>query len=251
LNWHSWNFIGNRDGWQAMIVTIDGPAGAGKSTIARRLAARLGFRFLDTGAMYRAVAWYLQDRGIAPDSEAVVGQALGGLDILVDHDRVFVSGTDVTTEIRTPEVSELASVIAVMPVVRAFLVEQQREIGRGGNLVTEGRDQGTVVFPEAPCKFFLTASPEVRARRRWEEIRDRQPGLSLEQVIADQLTRDRRDASRAAGRLERAADAVEILTDDKTLDDVVDEMEAVVRSRSGGAVGPGRPAAPDGDAWTR
>jgi CMP/dCMP kinase len=214
-----------------MIVTIDGPAGAGKSSVARRLAARLRFRFLDTGAMYRAVALWLQQNRADVTDLAAVARCLDDLRLSIDGERVIVNGRDVTSEIRTPELSQQASVVAAIPLVREKLVELQREIAENGNYVCEGRDQGTVVFPNAECKFFLTAEPEVRAYRRWLELVNKQPELLLDMVIAEQKIRDLRDETRSTGRLVQAADAILVRVDNLTLDELVDKLEEEVSRR--------------------
>ena len=207
-----------------MIVTIDGPAGAGQSTVARALARRLGFRFLDTGAMYRAVvyaalrdAWSLQD----PEE---VAQRAAELDIQIEGNRILIAGTDVTPHLRTTAVTAEIHHVADNPQVRRRLVELQRQVAEGGGLVTEGRDQGTVAFPHADCKFFLTATPEERARRRWEDLCRAGEPLELSDVIAAQKDRDRRDQQRVEGALVRAKDARVVETDGKSLEEVVDEL---------------------------
>lgn len=213
-----------------MIVTIDGPAGAGKSTVAKRLAERLGFQFLDTGSMYRAVAWALSEMKVDLADEDAVATALARTRIAVNGQQVLVNDRDVTPFLRTPEISQQASVVAAIPVVRAEMVSIQREVASRGNFVCEGRDQGTVVFPDSVCKIFLTASPEIRAKRRWAEMKDNQPGLGLEDVIAEQKIRDLRDETRTVGRLVKASDATEIRVDQMTLDEVIEEIERLVRA---------------------
>ena len=155
----------------SMIVTIDGPSGVGKSTVTKALAARLGFEYLDTGAMYRAVALAMRRRSISLDDRAAVTAALAGLDVSVPPGRVLLAGEDVTAAIRTPEVSQGASKVAVIPAVRRFLAGEQQKAAAGRDVVCEGRDQGTFVFPDAACKFFLTGDPRVRAARRAAELR--------------------------------------------------------------------------------
>lgn len=215
-----------------MIVTIDGPAGAGKSSVARALAARLGFRFLDTGAMYRAVALAAMRSGIDLADEAALVDVARRAVIDVGHDRVLLDGDDVTHEIRTFDVTSKTRFAANNPAVRAHLVELQRQIAAAGNFVTEGRDQGSVVFPTAACKIFLTASPTERARRRWLELSSRGETVTLEEVLAKQIARDANDEGRNVGPLLKADDAVEFITDGLTPDEVVDELERLVRARA-------------------
>lgn len=214
-----------------MIITIDGPAGAGKSSVARALANRLGFELLDTGAMYRAAAWWCHDQGIELANEEAVSSAVIQLAIDWDDNRISVNGRDVTDDIRTRVVSEGASVIAVYPAVRTWMVERQREIASRGNYICEGRDQGTVAFPDAECKFFITASAEVRGERRWKELVEQTPELKLKDVIEEQKARDKRDSTRKFGRLVKADDAVEVVVDQMTLLQVLDHCEAIVRQR--------------------
>ena len=164
-----------------MIVTIDGPAGTGKSTVAKRLAERLGFEFLNTGAMYRAVAYACLQRELNLADEASVEAVARDLEILFSNNRLLLGGVDVTDVIRTQKVTQSASIVAANPAVRRQLVHLQQLVGRTSNLVTEGRDQGTVVFPDAECKFFLTASPEERARRRQRELEEKGESITLEE----------------------------------------------------------------------
>jgi cytidylate kinase len=206
-----------------MVVAIDGPAGAGKSTVARAAAAALGFTYLDSGAMYRAVALLTVEKGgEAADRAGELEIGLG--------EKVTVSGRDVTDEIRTPEVSEAASRVATDPAVRAVLVEKQRALMGDGNWVADGRDIGTVVMPEAELKIFLTASPEARARRRALEL-----GADWRTVLRDQALRDEQDRSREHSPLRSAEDAIELDTTERTIDETVDEIVELVRqARSGG-----------------
>ena len=214
-----------------MIVTIDGPAGAGKSTVARRLAARLGFRFLDTGAMYRAVAWAAVRDGLdLHDAEAVASLAQR-LTIELSGKRVLVNSIDVTEAIRTSQVTSVTHYAADNPQVREHLVQLQRQAVGEDNVVSEGRDQGTVVFPDAGCKIFLTASPAERARRRVADLAARGEQRELAAVLAEQSLRDERDSVRAVGPLVPAVDAVHISTDGLEADEVVERIEQLVRSR--------------------
>jgi cytidylate kinase/pantoate ligase/cytidylate kinase len=214
-----------------MIVTIDGPAGAGKSTIARKLAQRLGFRFLDTGAMYRAVAWAaMQQSHDWAQAEKLVVLA-GELQLDVDEQHVAIDGRDVTREIRTPEVTAATHFAANNPGVREILVAQQRRAAGNDDIVTEGRDQGTVVFPHADCKIYLTASPEERARRRTKELVARGQAATVEEVLAAQNRRDASDSSREVGPLVPASDAIEVATDGLSPDEVLDRLEELVRGK--------------------
>jgi cytidylate kinase len=215
-----------------MIVTIDGPAGAGKSTVARALAQRLDFAVLDTGAMYRAVTlaairrhidFLLADRLLEAAREA---------NVELTGDRTFLDGEDVSDAIRLPEISRAIRFVADEPRVRAILVERQRRIAEAGDYVAEGRDQGTVVFPHAPCKIFLTAGVEERARRRFEELLARGQSPTLEETAHEVRLRDAADRARPVGALRKAPDAVEIWTDGKSLEDVVAELERLVRSKA-------------------
>jgi cytidylate kinase len=212
-----------------MIVAIDGPAGAGKSSIARRLAERLGFQFLDTGAMYRAVALAALRTGLGPADGSELARLAERLSIEMRHERTLLNGEDVSDAIRTSEVSAAVYLAADNVAVRRRLVELQRQIAAGRDTVTEGRDQATVAFPHAECKIFLTASPEVRARRRHEELIARGESATLGEVLAQQQERDRRDAARPVGALVKAADAVEVVTDGMTPEQVVDRLAEIVR----------------------
>jgi cytidylate kinase len=214
-----------------MIVTIDGPAGAGKTTVARAVAKRLGFRFLDTGAMYRAVALAAAKRGLDWEDPAALAGLARRLDIRFQADRVFLDGEDVTAEIRTSEITALIRYAADNPQVREHLVGLQRAIGREGDMVTEGRDQGTVAFPDAECKIFLTATPQERARRRVQDLQQRGERPSFAEVLAQQHERDHRDASRPVGPLVKAHDAIEVVTDGMTIEAVVERLVDIVSRR--------------------
>ena len=212
-----------------MIITIDGPAGAGKSTVARELARRLGFRFLDTGSMYRAVALAAVQRSHDwNDPEALVRLARQ-LQIELNEERLLVDGQDVTRAIRTSAITAVTHYAASNPGVREHLVELQRSAAAGKNVVTEGRDQGTVVFPDAECKIFLTASPEERARRRQADLGARGEATEFETVLADQVRRDESDSTRTVGPLRPAPDAIHVSTDGLSSEQVVDRLEALAR----------------------
>ena len=217
------------------IVAIDGPAGAGKSTAAKRLAARLGFAFLDTGAIYRTLALIGRRRGVDWGDAAGLAALAEHLRIVfepqaeagsADGNRVLAEGEDVTREIRTPEISDGASRVSAHAPVRAALLGLQRRLAAAGSLVAEGRDMGTVVFPDAPAKFFLTASPAERARRRAQELAAAGRPVNLDAVLQEMLARDARDSTREVSPLRCAADALLIDSDRLTAEEVVDRMVA-------------------------
>lgn len=214
-----------------MIITIDGPAGAGKSTVARRLADRLGFEFLDTGAMYRAVAWGCVDRGVDLNDADAVSETVTEISIQFQGERIVCNDRDVTTEIRSAEAGHAASIVAAVPAVRLEMVRLQRESAAGHDYVTEGRDQGSEVFPDSECKFFLTADPKERAERRLLELQNRGQSGSMEEVLSQIIDRDERDRSREIGPLVKADDAVEVDTSGKTIEQVVEYLEQTSRER--------------------
>ena len=217
------------------IVAIDGPVGAGKSTVARAVAQRLRFRYVDTGAMYRSVAWAALQRGISLSDERAVTALAQSLqiDFVTDPEgqRVLVDGVDVTDLIRTPQVSDGASVVSVYPGVRVALVAVQRRLGANGGVVMEGRDIGTVVFPDAEIKVFLDASLDERARRRFEELRARGASADLESVRRAEEERDRRDRTRSHSPLRAASDAVVIDSTGIPADEVAAGIVQLVQRR--------------------
>jgi cytidylate kinase len=220
-----------------LIIAIDGPSGAGKSTLGKMLARELGLLYIDTGAMYRAVALAVVGAGVSAADEAAVAHVAESAQIELvgtsDALRVLLDGRDVTAEIRTEQVTRLSSVVSVIPAVRRDLVRRQRELGARGGVVLDGRDIGTVVFPDADVKFFLTAVPEARAQRRYEEDKRKEPDLKFEETLADINTRDERDSTRADSPLAIAPDAVVLDTTDLSVDEVFARMLAVVRERAG------------------
>jgi pantoate ligase/cytidylate kinase len=219
------------------IIAIDGPAGAGKSTVTRAFARRLGLVYLDTGAMYRALTWWVQRQGVDPADASAVAPLLQGLDLQLESDgtgeqRVRINGHDVTEAIRSPEVTAQVSTVAAHGCVREALTRQQQAMGERGGLVAEGRDIGTAVFPDADCKVFLTASVAERARRRAEDLRHRgfavPPLGDLEAQIAE---RDHLDSSRAVAPLRQADDAVELVTDGLAIEAVIQALVDCFRER--------------------
>ena len=212
-----------------MIVTIDGPAGSGKSTAARGLAQRLGFDYIDTGAMYRAVAHSCLASDIDTTDRASVTERAAELRIGFDGQDVLLDGINISAAVRSPSISEAASRVAQHPGVRAEMVRQQQAMVRERDLVTEGRDQGTEVFPNAECKFFLEASAEVRAVRRQEELLARGVEMPLEETLEQIRQRDHRDRTREISPLRPANDAIVIDSSELTADGVLDRFEAHVR----------------------
>jgi len=206
-----------------MIVAIDGPAGAGKSTVARALAERLGFRYLDTGAMYRALTWLAMQRGVQlGDGTRLTELAREEPVVFGDGSRVWIAGTDVTSSIREQRIDRMVPVVAAHPGVREIMRERQRELGRDGNVVIEGRDIGTVVAPAADVKVYLVADRAERARRRTAD----RPGIGADALATDMRVRDKQDAE----RMKRAEDAVEIDTTNSSVDEVVEQIQALIRT---------------------
>ena len=218
-----------------LAVAIDGPSGAGKSTIARILARELQFLYVDTGALYRTVGYHALQCGADPSDAAAVEPLLEGLRVelrYIDGEQhVFLNDEDVSGRIRQPEVSMAASAVSALPAVRAFLFQLQRDTAASQNVIMDGRDIGTVVLPEAGLKIFLTASPEDRARRRFEELREKGVDTTFGEVLADMVKRDADDAGRAAAPLRQAEDAVLVDTTGNTLEQSVELLKSMVNER--------------------
>ena len=214
-----------------MIVTIDGPAGAGKSTVARMLAQKLDFDFLDTGAMYRCVVLQGRRQKVDWKDEDGLAQIANELVLEFDGTLVLLDGEDVGSEIRSPEVTALIHYAADNLKVREAMVALQRKLASEDDVVTEGRDQGTVAFPEAECKIFLSASAEERARRRVEQMRQAGQDVTTEEILEQQNLRDRQDEAREVGGLKAAADALHVITDGMRTFEVVEHLERLVRIR--------------------
>jgi cytidylate kinase len=212
------------------VITIDGPSGAGKGTVSKLLARKMGYKYLDTGALYRAVAWKVRKEKSNPDNEKELRKILDNLHITFRGERIFVDGTDTTSEIRTNDIGELSSQLSAKPTVRAGLFSIQREICLQGRVVIEGRDTGTAIFPEAENKFFLDASLKERARRRYEElkqkseVRSQKREITLETVMEDIKKRDSRDSSRKNSPLKKADDMIYIDSTDLSIEEVVTKI---------------------------
>lgn len=219
------------------IVTIDGPSGAGKSTISRLLAKALGYAFMDTGAMYRAVGLAVQRGGLPLEESAALAALLPGLEIALvataGETGVLLNGEDISAAIRTPEMAMVASRVSALPMVRSRLTELQRRIGAGGSVVTEGRDMGTVVFPQAAHKFFLDATPEERARRRVAQLREQGREVDAAEILAQIIERDRADRGRALAPLKPADDAVIVDSSHLDIPGVVALMHETIQRRRG------------------
>ena len=219
-------------------VAIDGPAGAGKSTIAKRLARELGFYYVDTGAIYRTVAYFMDLLGISPKDVDGVERYIDELNIGLEYDEdgtqhMLMNGMDVTDDIRTPDISQKASLVSAHAVVREVLLDMQREVARNYNVIMDGRDIGTVVLPKAQVKIFLTASAEVRARRRYEELQAKGSHDSYEKVLKELQQRDYQDSHREIAPLKLAKDAIKVDTSELDIDGVVAAIREIVRQKAG------------------
>ena len=215
-----------------LLITIDGPAGAGKTTVSRALAGRLGYRYVDTGALYRGVALAAQTRGVNPENDDDLKRLCSDLDLTFVRKKecsvLFLGGKDISDRIRTPEITMLASAVSARPVVREFLLDLQKDLGRKKAAVFEGRDMGTVVFPDADVKFFLNASTRTRAQRRYEEQKSKN-SQTLDEVEQDILQRDRNDSTRDVAPLKPAVDAIIIDSTELNADEVVALMVSHIR----------------------
>lgn len=214
-----------------MLITIDGPAGSGKSTVSRKLSEKLGIPFLDTGALYRALAFFLHRKNISPVEGAVLDAELAAVTVKLETNAVLVNGEDVAQSIRSPRVDAVVSVYAALPSLRRKLLDLQRDQAGEQGLVADGRDMGTVVFPQATLKIFLTASQEERASRRWKELRERGESCTLETVLEEVRRRDRIDSEREVAPLRAAPDAVILDTDDLSIEEVVQRLLDMVAAR--------------------
>ena len=219
-------------------IAIDGPAGAGKSTIARRLAAEMGYRYVDTGAIYRTVAYFMDLWGVSPKDVDGVERYIDELTIGIEYDddglqHMIMNGMDVTDDIRTPEISQKASLIAAHAVVREMLLDTQRDIAKEYDVVMDGRDIGSVVLPKASVKIFLTASAEVRAQRRCRELTEKGQKVSYEKVLKDIQQRDYQDTHREIAPLKMTRDSVKLDTSEMNIDQVIDAMKTIIREKIG------------------
>ncbi len=219
-------------------VAIDGPAGAGKSTIARRLAAELGYRYVDTGAIYRTVAYFMDLWGVSPKDVDGVNRYIDELTVEIEYDEdglqhMMMNGMDVTKDIRTPDISQKASLISAHACVRDMLLDMQRELAEQNNVVMDGRDIGTVVLPHATVKIFLTASPEVRAKRRSDELSAKGQKVDYNKVLKDIQQRDYQDTHREIAPLKMSRDSIKVDTSDMTIEEVLEKLKDIVAQKVG------------------
>ena len=220
---------------KGLIIAIDGPAASGKSTTAQLLAKKLGYLYIDTGAMYRACALKAKKMGIDINDEESIRNLLDFIDIRIENDnsknRILLDGEDVSEDIRADDISSLASAISAIPAVRYKMVELQRKMGEKGSVILDGRDIGTFVFPDAEVKFFLTASPEIRAKRRWLELQQKGIDKNFSEVLADLVKRDNNDSQRALAPLKKAEDAIEIDTSNMTIEEQTETLYKIILSK--------------------
>ena len=219
-------------------IAIDGPAGAGKSTIARRLAAELGYRYVDTGAIYRTVAYFMDLWGVSPKDVDGVNRYIDELTVEIEYDEdglqhMMMNGMDVTKDIRTPDISQKASLISAHACVRDMLLDMQRELAEQNNVVMDGRDIGTVVLPHATVKIFLTASPEVRAKRRCDELSAKGQKVDYNKVLKDIQQRDYQDTHREIAPLKMSRDSIKVDTSDMTIEEVLEKLKDIVAQKVG------------------
>lgn len=216
-------------------IAIDGPAAAGKSTVAKALAASMGFIYVDTGALYRAIGYYAYDKVDSTTNADAVSALLGDIDIQIKYidgvQRIFLNGADVSEDIRSPEMSMAASNVSAIPAVRAFLLDLQRRLAAENNVVMDGRDIGTVILPNAQVKIFLTASPEERARRRMLEYKQKGQEVDFDQLLAEIKQRDYNDSHRATAPLKQADDAVLVDSTEMKFEQVLDKITAIVKEK--------------------
>ncbi|MBR5022998.1 MAG: (d)CMP kinase [Oscillospiraceae bacterium] len=217
-------------------IAIDGPAGAGKSTIAKRLAKELGYHYVDTGAIYRTVAYFMDLLGVSPKDSDGVERYIDELTIQIEYDEegkqhMLMNGMDVTDEIRTQDISQKASLVSAQPVVREVLLDMQRDVAKAHNVIMDGRDIGTVVLPKADVKIFLTATPEVRAKRRCDELLAKGQKVNYEQVLKDIIQRDYQDTHREIAPLKLARDSVKVDTSELDIEGVIAAIEAIIKEK--------------------
>ena len=219
-------------------IAIDGPAGAGKSTIARRLAAEMGYHYVDTGAIYRTVAYFFDLWGVSPKDIDGISRYIDELTVRIEYDaqgvqHMIMNGMDVTGDIRTPEISQKASLISAHACVRDMLLDMQRELAEQNNVVMDGRDIGTVVLPHATVKIFLTASPEVRAKRRCDELSAKGQKVDYNKVLKDIQQRDYQDTHREIAPLKMSRDSIKVDTSDMTIEEVLEKLKEIVVQKVG------------------